>query len=111
MGLLIYLDDLKSSSVVARETAKSFQDKLAKATNEANEGDPRQTAIEPQVLELQGWHKSPLVIFRPLERIIYFTESPDAELKQMMDQQKEIAANRRKMMSDPQVITPGRKPN
>lgn len=112
MGLLIYLDDLKGSSVVARESANSFKDKLAHATKKAqqdkilqNELPPAKPA-EPEVLTLQGWHKSPLVIIRPLERIIYFVEQPDRELEEMMKQQKEVAEQRREMMQKKNLIKP-----
>lgn len=111
MGLLIYLDDLKGSSVVARESANSFKDKLAHATKAAQAEvtsyrTPDGKPVEPEVLTLQGWHKSPLVIIRPLERIIYFIEQPDRELTEMMDQQKEVASRRREIMSNPKLIKP-----
>ena len=115
MGLIIYLDDLKSSSVVVRESANSFKDKLEKAITEATEkAHPGKIfeqefhkPAEPVLLELQGWHKSPCVIMKPLEHITYFVEQPDSELKEMMDHQREMAKQRRQISgADPKIFKP-----
>ena len=126
MGLLIYLDDLKGSSVVARESANSFKDKLERAAKAAVGDDvgrlrqmqdagfqPKELAnrlpdkiSEPQVLTLQGWHKAPLLIMRPLERIIYCVEQPDKQLQEMMDHHAEVKKQRQDMMKEQKLIRP-----
>lgn len=112
MGLLIYLDDLKGSSVVVKESANSYKAKLAHVIKEALTEAEKVTfplkppATEPQVLTLQGWHKLPLLIMRPLERIIYCVEQPDRELQEMMDHHAEAKKQRQDMMKDPRLIKP-----
>ena len=113
MGLLIYLDDLKGSSVVVRESANSFKDKLAKAISDdwhrlAKENlDAKDGCLpDPHILTLQGWHKLPLVITRPLERIIYFIEQPDRELQEIMDHHAEVKKQRMDQMKNPRLIGP-----